>query len=160
MIQQKFRLKVADTPVGRRVPVTVLRDGKRVNVSVTLGLRDQTVVASLNEAPQSGGGKSGSGPSTRSEQLGGLTVRDLDNQERSEAGVRSGVLVVDVKEDSPADDAGLAANDIIEEVGGKPATDASAFTRLLKDAKSRGKHAVLLVRRGNNSQFVPLSLSE
>ena len=157
---QKFRLKVADTPVGRRVPVTVLRDGKRVNVSVTLGLRDQTVVASLNEAPQSGGGKSGSGPSTRSEQLGGLTVRDLDNQERSEAGVRSGVLVVDVKEDSPADDAGLAANDIIEEVGGKPATDASAFTRLLKDAKSRGKHAVLLVRRGNNSQFVPLSLSE
>jgi S1-C subfamily serine protease len=53
---QKFRLKVADTPVGRRVPVTVLRDGKKMNVSVTLGLRDQAVVASLNEAPQQGRG--------------------------------------------------------------------------------------------------------
>ncbi|HET9328807.1 MAG TPA: Do family serine endopeptidase [Candidatus Eisenbacteria bacterium] len=154
---QKFRLKVADTPVGRRVPVTVLRDGKRVNVAVTLGLRDQAVVASLNEAPRSGGAP---GSARSSEQLGGLTVRDLDNQERSEAGVRSGVLVTEVKEGSPADDAGLAANDVIEEVGGKPATDSGTFGRMLRDAKSRGKHAVLLVRRGNNSQFVPLRLSE
>src|SRR5262245_48854888 len=67
---QKFRLKVADTPVGRRVPVTVLRDGKKMNVSVTLGLRDQAVVASLNEAPRQSGG-SGS-TQKASEVLGGL----------------------------------------------------------------------------------------
>jgi serine protease Do len=156
---QKFRLKVADTPVGRRVPVTVLRDGKKMNVSVTLGLRDQAVVASLNEAPQQGRGGSGT-TQKASETLGGLSVRDLTNQERADAGVRSGVLVIDVQDGSPADDAGLAPNDVIEEVGGKTASDAATFTRLLRDAKSRGKHAVLLVRRGSNSQFVPLQLSE
>ena len=147
---QKFRLKVADTPVGRHVPLTVLRDGKRVNVTVTLGLRNQNVVASLNPSP----------PDARSEELGGLRVRELTAAEKSEAGVKNGVLILEVKEGSPADDAGLAANDVIEEIGGKPVSDGAAFTRLLKDAKSRGKHAVLLVRRGDNSQFVPLPLTQ
>ena len=149
---QKFRLKVADTPVGRKVPLIVLRDGKRVTTYVTLGLRDQAVVASLNDAPAP--------QAARSEEQGGLKVRELTAAEKSEAGVRNGVLVLEVKDGSPADDAGLAVNDLIEEIGGKPVSDASAFTRLLKDAKTRGKHAVLLVRRGNNSQFVPLNLSE
>jgi Do/DeqQ family serine protease len=147
---QKFRLKVADTPVGRRVPLVVLRDGKRVTVYVTLGLRDQAVVASLNT------------PSTtpKSEELGGLRVRELTAQEKADAGVKHGVLVLEVKDGSSADEAGIAPNDVIEEIGGKPVTDGSDFTRMLKDAKSRGKHAVLLVRRGDNSQFIPLSLEE
>jgi serine protease Do len=151
---QKFRLKVADTPVGRKVPVVVLRDGKRMSVVVTLGLRNQAVVASLNDTPRPGGAAG------RVEELGGLKVRDLSPDERSDAGVRTGVLVLDVKDGSAADDAGLAPNDVIEEVGGKPATDTGTFLKLLKDAKTRGKHAVLLVRRGSNSQFVPLQLSE
>ena len=45
---QKFRLRVADTAAGRRVPITVLRDGKRVSLTVTLGPRDQNVVDSNN----------------------------------------------------------------------------------------------------------------
>jgi serine protease Do len=148
---QKFRLKVADTPVGRKVPVVVLRDGKRMTTYVTLGLRNATVVASLNESPRQ---------NARTEELGGLKVRELTASERTDVGVRSGVLVVDVKDGSAADDAGLTPNDVIEEVGGKPATDTATFLRLLKDAKSRGKNAVLLVRRGDSSQFVPLRLSE
>jgi serine protease Do len=126
---------------------------------VTLGLRNQAVVASLNdESPDGPTLRNGVAP--RSEEMGGLTVRDMTSDERQDTKVRSGVIVTDVKENSAADDAGLAPNDVIEEVGGKPAPDAGTFLRLLKDAKSRGKHAVLLVRRGNNSQFVPLSLSE
>ena len=158
---QKFRLKVADTPVGRKIPMVVLRDGKRETFYVTLGLRNQAVVASLNDSGE--GGESGTPvrPGAHGEaSSAGLTVRDLTVDERADARVRSGVLVVDVKDGSPADDAGLAANDVIEEVGGKTATDVATFSRLLRDAKGRGKHAVLLVRRGNNSQFVPLLLSE
>jgi serine protease Do len=141
---------VADTPVGRRVPVVVLRDGKRVTVSVTLGLRDQNVLASLNNAP----------PETQSRELGGLRVRELTAEEKAEAEVKSGVLVLEVQPGSAAEEAGIAENDVIEEIGGKPVTDAAAFTRLLGDAKSRGKRAVLLVRRGNNTQFVPLTVTE
>jgi len=42
----KFRLKVADTPVGKRVPIVVLRDGKRVTLNVTLESRDEQKLAS------------------------------------------------------------------------------------------------------------------
>ena len=149
---QKFRLKVADTPVGRRVPLVVLRDGKRVPVSVTLGPRDQTVVAS-----------NGSGPPVepaRTEGIAGLRVRDMTPEEKTQAEVKNGVIVTDVKDESAADDAGLSPNDVIEEVGGRPVQNAAGFTQLLKEAKARGKHAVLLVHRGGNTQFVALPLSQ
>ncbi len=147
---QKFRLKVADTPVGKRVPLVVLRDGRRLNLAVTLGPRDQTALASADRGPTE----------PRGEQLAGLKVREMSAEEKDQADVKNGVLVVEVQEGSAADDAQLAPNDVIEEIGGKPVTDAAAFARLLKEAKSNRKHAVLLVHRGKNTQFVPLSLSE
>jgi len=147
---QKFRLRVADTPIGRRVPLVVLRDGKRIPVTVTLGPRDQNVVASNTE------------PVTqpKAEGMAGLSVRDLTSEEKTQSDVKNGVMVTDVKEESPADDAGISPNDVIEEVGGHPVRDAAGFTQLLKDAKAKGKHAVLLVHRGGNTQFVALPLSQ
>ena len=70
-------------------------------------------------------------------------------------------MITDVEDGSAAEDAGLEPNMVIEEVGGKPVTDAASFARLLKDAKARGKHAVLLVHRGQGTpQFIPLRLSD
>ena len=66
--------------------------------------------------------------------------------------------MTDVKGDSPADEAGLAPNDVIEEVGGRPVASTQAFKQLLRDAQGKSKHAVLLVHRGGNTQFVPLPL--
>ena len=151
---QKFRLRVADTPVGRHVPIVVLRDGKRMNMTVTLGPRDQNVVAS-NTEPQAQ-------PKTETgvASMAGLTVRDLTTEERTQTEVKNGVMVTDVKEESAADDAGIAPNDVIEEVGGHSVRDAATFTQLLKDAKAKGKHAVLLVQRGGNTQFVALPLAQ
>jgi serine protease Do len=145
---QKFRLRVADTDVGRSVPIVVMRDGKRVALNVKLGPRDTDVIAS--QAPPAAPGR---------EALGGLTVRDLTAGERQAAGVDQGVMITDVREGSPADEENLAAEMVIEEVGGKPVTNVATFTRLLQEAKSRGKHAVLLVRSGDDTQFVPLRLN-
>jgi hypothetical protein len=49
---------------------------------------------------------------------------------------------------------------VVEEVGGKPVATAATFTKLLKDAKGRGKHAVLLVHSGGQSSFVALRLTD
>jgi len=153
---QKFRLRVADTAVGRRVPITVLRDGKKISTAVTVGPRDQNVVAS-NEG---GGGGAAPAEPAKTTDISGLRVRDMTPEEKSQSDVKNGVIVSDVKEDSAADDAGLSPNDVIEEVGGKPVQSAAGFTQLLKDAKAKGKHAVLLVHRGGNTQFVALPLSQ
>ena len=87
-------------------------------------------------------------------------MRDMTASERQASGVDQGVMITGVREGSPADEENLSPEMVIEEVGGKPVTNVATFTRLLQEAKARGKHAVLLVRNGDDTQFVPLRLKD
>jgi Do/DeqQ family serine protease len=143
----KFRLKVADTQIGKRVPMTVLRDGRKMTLTVTLSERDNTVALNAPREPQS-----------ESEAVAGLTVRPLTEEDRANLKVESGVVVTEVRDGSPADDAGIVPGDVVEEVGGKPVSSPTEFSRLLKDAKSNKKHVALLVNHQGNTSFVPLRI--
>jgi serine protease Do len=144
---QKFRIRIADMPVGSQVRLVVLRDGQRVPVGLTLAERTEAAVAQA--AP--GGAE---GPA-----YAGLRVRDLTAPEKDEAGVAAGVLVTEVQEGSAAEEAGLQAGDLIEEVGGKPATTSAGFARALREARAAGRrNATLLVTRGTDTRYVPLRL--
>lgn len=148
---QKFRIRVADTEVGRKVPMVVLRDGKRVSVAITLGERDTQLLAQ-GERPDN---------PAAVEPTAGLTVRDPTGEELTNAGAKGGVVITDVQNGSAAADAGLQPGDVIEEIGGKPVASPTALARHLKDAKGRNaRHAVLLVTRNRTSQFVALELQE
>jgi Do/DeqQ family serine protease len=150
---QKFRLKVADTPVGSKINLTVLRDGKKVPVVVTLTERNRDQIAQ-GGAPDS---EAPDAPAT----VGGLKVRDLTRAELASAKLDGGVVITDVDDGSAADEAGLQPGDVIEEVGGKTVTNADDFTKAIAEVRKGDKrHAVLLVRRGDNSQFVPLRVKE
>jgi Do/DeqQ family serine protease len=156
---QKFRLRVADTPIGSKVALTVLRDGKKIPVTVTLSERSRDQLAQNKGGPgdDEPGDQGGESPA----KLGGLRVRDLSKSELANSGLHSGVMISDVTEGSAADEAGLQSGDIVEEVGGKPVNSAGEFSAAIADArKSAKRHAVLLVRRGDSSQFVPLSIQE
>ncbi len=149
----KFRLRVADTAPGKRASMVVLREGKRVPVTVTLGERTAEVVAAAARRPAPAG----------SDAIEGLIVRDLTADEMAEAQVKSGVLVTEVAEGSPAAEEDIQPNDIIEEVGGKPAGGVREFGRLLRAAKTNPKNntrtAVLLVNRNGETRFVAIRLS-
>jgi Do/DeqQ family serine protease len=148
---QKFRLKVADTPVGTKVNLVILRDGRRMPISVTLSPRQTDQIA--QNAPDAN--------APESERLAGVRVRDLQSEEKSNLNVESGVMITDVIDGSAADEVGLQTGDVVEEVGGKPVTSSSSFASLIADAKKAGKkHAVLLVKRGDTSSFVPVKISE
>ena len=147
---QKFRIRVADTDIGRRIPIVVLREGRRVPLTIVLGERDAKQVAQLNNRPPTEAAPTAA--------VGGLTVREMTSEERTSAGVKNGVIVTDVEDGSPAEEAGLQPGDVIEEVGGRAAVSAVQLSTQLKDAKTHGKHAVLLVTRNGNSQFVALDL--
>lgn len=148
---QKLRLRVADTQVGRRVPLTVLRDGKRVPLTITLVDRDENLLASSRgQAPE---------PADVSA-LGGLTVRDMTPEELSQAKVGNGVLVTNVAEGSVAEDKGIGANDVIEMIGRTPVKSASEFAKLMNEAKRAGRPAALYVNRGGNGAFVTLRVDK
>ncbi len=69
---QKFRLQVADMPVGSRINLVVLRDGRRLPVTLTLAERTDAAVA---RSRPSGGDEPAPAP-------GGLRVRDLTPEEK------------------------------------------------------------------------------
>jgi serine protease Do len=151
---QKLRLRVADTPNGSKVRMVVMRDGRRVPLDVTLGARPSDPVALR-------GGPGGEGETEQVSGPAGIRVRALTSDERSELKLKGGVLVTDVAAGSAAEEAGLQANDVIEEVGGKPVASATEFSNLVGAARKSGKkNAVLLVRRGEGSQFVPVKITE
>jgi serine protease Do len=134
--------------------MVVMRDGRRVPLDVTLGARPSDPVALR-------GGPGGEGETEQASGPAGIRVRALTSDERSELKLKGGVLVTDVASGSAAEEAGLQANDIIEEVGGKPVASATEFSNLVGAARKSGKkNAVLLVRRGEGSQFVPVKITE
>jgi serine protease Do len=71
----------------------------------------------------------------------------------------TGVVVTAVEPDSPAANQGLQTGNVIVEVGGKPVGNASDMRKALSEAKSQGKHQVLMrVKMGDATRFVALSL--
>jgi serine protease Do len=70
-----------------------------------------------------------------------------------------GVVVTAVEPDGPAANQGLQAGNVILEVGGKPVGNAGDIRKALSDAKSQGKHQILMrVKIGDATRFVALSL--
>jgi len=149
---QKFRLKVADMPIGQKVSLVVLRDGKRVPLTMTLGPRPDAQLAQNDNTPEE---------VPAGARLAGVRVRELTATERTSLKVEGGVMITDVESGSAADDAGLEPNDVVEEVNRQPVRSVSAFAEQLNSAKKAGKrNAVLLVRRGNGTSYVPVRLKD
>jgi Do/DeqQ family serine protease len=146
----KLRLKVADTPPGHPVSMVVLRAGKRMPVTVTLKDKDEKTASNSPDNVNDDASKS----------LGGLTVRDLRDEERRQLGIEDGVRVTEVEDGSIADDAGIQSTDVIEMVGPNPVKDVATFTRLMSAAQHANRPAVLYVNRGGTSRYVPLRLDK
>ena len=143
---QNFRLLVADTPVHKRVRVHVLRDGQPRDLWVRLGERpDEKAIGQRNTPPT---------------EILGLSVEPVTGDFAKGNGVRdkSGVVVTDVGQGSPADDAGVQRGDIIKEVNDTKVKDVYDYNAAIERAKTKNprKPIVLLVKRGDNTQFLAL----
>jgi Do/DeqQ family serine protease len=144
----RFRLKVGNTPPGTVVPVEVIRDGRRVEMEVTLGERpDRDVVASA-EPPEAG------------DSWLGLRVDDASKNELRrryslERG-QEGVVVVGVREGSPADEAGIREGDIITEVYSHEVNSLQDYVEISDKLKDREAPIAFLVKRGRSTTYVPV----
>ncbi len=172
-VAQLTRL-VRETPAGRAVRAAVMRDGKRVGLSVapeeragaledqlrTLderlrGLRERGGVFEL--LPPDGGRATVVPPGRLQAPLGsllwlggvgrlGVTVEELTGQLASYFGAKDGVLVTEVAAGTPAEKAGLKAGDVITSVNDKPVTSGSDLVRLVREAGDGAEIAIGIVR--------------
>lgn len=83
----------------------------------------------------------------------GLIVSDLSEAKKKELGVDGGVLVESAE--GSAAKVGLRAGDVVQRLNNTDIKDAKQFNALVAKLEPK-KMAVLLVRRGESSQFVPL----
>ncbi|WP_346950211.1 PDZ domain-containing protein, partial [Dyella sp.] len=143
---------VGMTAPGSKATLSILRDGKKQDVPVTVGemKRDGKAIAAAagKEAPATGGGS----PAL------GLAVQDLDSDTRQQLGLKAGegVLVSDVNGPVAAR-AGLQPGDVILMVNQRRVGNAAAFREATKELKP-GDTALLLVRHGDQSGFVGLTI--
>ena len=138
---------VAETPVGREVPVTVLRDGK----SLTLTAK----IAQLEEPEPKVVAQAGSEKPAL-----GLGVESLTPALAGQLGLSesSGVIVRSVQDGSPAASAGIQAGDVIVEVDLRPVASVSELRRAV-DKHAKGTPLVMRVHRNGASLYAAIPLS-
>ncbi|HWL55482.1 MAG TPA: Do family serine endopeptidase [Paracoccus sp. (in: a-proteobacteria)] len=144
--------RVADAPVGEAVDVTVQRDGKPVDLQITLGRRE---LAEGGETKATEGEKK-QDPST----VMGMSLVPLTSELAAELGTASdakGLVVQSVEPEGAAADKGLSAGDIITEAGQRPVATLEDLEGRITEAREAGRKSILLmVRRQGEPRFVAL----
>jgi serine protease Do len=148
---------VAETEIGKEVPVKLLRKGKVIDVTVEVGrLEDgEKVVAQQDGA--------GAAPAVIT--VLGMTVTSLTDELRAKYAIDAGVkgaVVTEVAPDGAAADKRLSAGDVITEAGEKEVAGAADIKTRVEEAEKAGKNSVLLLvaKGGKQSEmrFIALRL--
>ena len=142
----------AMTKPGSTVPVDILRDGHRQTLQVTIGEQphDGSALASA--------GNGGSAPQSGASALG-FTVQDIDSATRRQLGLpaaQGGVVIAGVT-GAVAAQAGLQAGDVVLMVNQQRIANAATFRTATHGVKP-GETVLLLVRRGNDTAFLGLTV--
>ncbi len=138
---------IANTPVGHRTRIDLIRNGKRKNLTVTLAKRDDDL-------------KAEAATQNRDNEEMGIEVTDLDSDFARRLGIDSddgGVLVTDVRNGSLAQEAEIRPGDIIKEINRTVVKDREDFVRLLKKNNNADSVQFLIKRR--NVGFLPITVT-
>jgi|HubBroStandDraft_1064217.scaffolds.fasta_scaffold00257_25 serine protease Do len=145
---------VAETGIGKKVDLVILRDGKTLTLATTVGQFDEKQVANAS-------GDEGDKPN-RMASLG-LSLAPLNADARKRLGIQKnldGVLISRVRDGSPAADNGLLAGDVIVKVNGQSVGKPEEVMDQVSAVKSDGKSILLLVNRHGQNRFVALKPEE
>ncbi len=123
---------VSQTPVGSSVPVTVLRDGKPVKMTLKIADRAEIIAGDTQRGRQGPRGAEGENKAVKF----GLSVRNLSPGERQDAKFeQNGVLVTEVDSNSFADELGIRQGDIISAVNRQQVNSVDDLKRIAAELK-------------------------
>lgn len=83
----------------------------------------------------------------------GVAIQDLDQELKEYYDVDNGVLIAEVFEGDPAEEAGIRANDIILDINGKPVDSSRDLTRLIAGLNVGSNAKVKINRDGKEKTF-------
>ncbi len=141
-----LRNKVASTPPGTSIKLTVNREGKEIEINATL---DEFETASAKKTNGQGDDGNGAGPQNQSAKLG-ISVQPVTPEIAKQLGLDSdseGVVVTEVEQGGAAADAGISRGDVILQINRKPVNSIADVKSALDGAGDRPV-ALLVNRRG------------
>ncbi|APR83856.1 HtrA protease/chaperone protein [Minicystis rosea] len=144
-----LRMAIAETPPGTVVGMTVLREGKRVDLKAALGQLPA-------EEKQAEGGPQAGPAGSLGMQIAPLTpdlARRLDMPEGA-----TGVVITQVQPGSRAAEAGIRPGDIIQEIDRNAVQSPNDVKRVLEKDTKRAH--LLLVRREGATRYVAIPAEE
>jgi Do/DeqQ family serine protease len=134
--------QVAEAGIGKAAKITIFRDGKVLELSITLASADSA--PKQRQRAERGGRQQEGGAD-----LLGLIV------ENAEGG--DGVAVVDVMSGGTAAEAGIKRGDVIVSINRKRTANTAEYARVIQQA-GRGGNMIILVRRGDASIYFALRI--
>ncbi|PCJ86154.1 MAG: serine protease [Hyphomicrobiales bacterium] len=153
---------VADTTVGKKVAVIVLRDGEEVEVTVVLGRLEEgeKIVAAQDKANEE---KQKDKP--KPIEALGMTLADITDDLRTEYKIGEdveGVVITSVTENSNAAEKQVRAGDVIQEISQETVTKAADAVTRIAELREDGRRSVLLLlmREGGELRFVAVRLED
>ncbi len=138
---RSLQLLVANTPAGDTAQLEILRDGQRLDLTVTIASREQQVVASdaTKSIEDHEARKTGLGLTVIPAEGGGVQVQAINPESGSARG-------------------GVRPGDLILAVNQYKITDLSSFEEAVQDIQ-KSKYVRLLLKRGNSTLYLAFSAS-
>jgi len=127
---------VAETPLKTTAVVKVIREGKEIDLKVTVAeMQEEKAVSVKQKHP---------------EQDLGMTVDEITSRRAKEFNLkeRAGVVIVEVAPDSPAEEANLRVGDVIKEIGRKTIRSLKDYQEAITKGQKAGSLLLFISREG------------
>ena len=145
-----LRNSVAQTPIGKKVPLKLLRDKKAKTIEVAIAEQPKSIARADGE--ESGDSASPAGL------LADIEVRELTDELVSRYGLKSGergLVVVRVRPGSAAEEVGVREGDLVVEVNRKAVTSLKVYERLAAGLV-KDQPVLLLVKRQGHTIYLTI----
>ena len=137
---------IAGTPVGTRIKVTALREGKPLDLTVTVADRSEIFKEELTGDVREEREEPRAGAETTKF---GISVSNLNAQDRARLDFQQpgGVLVTKVEPSSFGEDIGLVANDIIVSINRRTVSSTQDVRQIQREIQPGGDVVLRVMRR-------------
>jgi serine protease Do len=152
---QSVSYLIANSPVGQRVPIEIIRNGKHGTVYVVLQDRPtEEALAKISGADSNPQSATPNSPAVSPKALG-LTLAPLTPEAARGANLPAtahGVLITGVDPNANAAEQGLQRNDVIVSVNNQPVNTPAQVIAQVEAARKAGRGSVLLlIQRGSGA---------
>ncbi len=154
---------VAETPIGSKVPVKLLRKGEEVSVMAEVGRLEDSEKLAEAATPEGQPAK----PAPAVVTVLGMTVSSMTDDLRAKYGIDkdiNGAVITEVAQDGPAAGKRLEPGDVITEAGEQQVQGAADISARIEEAKKANRNSLLLLvakgGKGGEMRFIALKIKE